>query len=215
MHGLGAMALDRAWNALCPSHLALHGGMEPPAGERRGAMHMSRQVMDGMIIAAALALGASHLYAQGFAGPKVLHANAAGGTTDSAARGVKGPNGGAAVAGHGVTTDGQGNAAGGSAAAVKGPSGGMGARAGRWTHAADGSTQHQSGGAVSGARGKMASSGSMTRGADGSMSGARNTTATASSGATYQGQTTYDKGSGATHTSTCTNAVGAVVPCTK
>ena len=178
-------------------------------------MHMSRQVMDGMIIAAVLALGASHLYAQGLASRRVLHANAAGGTTSSAARGVKGPNDGAAVAGHGVTTDRQGNAAGGSAAAVKGPGGAMGARAGGWTHSADGSTQHQSRGAVSGTRGKMASSGSMTRGANGSVSGARNTAATASSGATYEGQTTYDKGSGATHTSTCTNAAGAVVPCTK
>jgi hypothetical protein len=179
-------------------------------------MHMSRQVTDGMIIAAVLALGAGHLYAQGLAGRKVLHADAASGTMGSATHGAKGPNGGAAVAGLDVTTDGQGNAAGGRTVAVKGPGGAMGARGDEWTHSAvDGRPQHQSGGAVSGARGKLASSDSLTRGADGSVNGARNTTAIARSGATYQGQTTYDTGSGATHTSACTNTTRAVVPCTK
>lgn len=178
-------------------------------------MHMSRQVMDGMIIAAILALGAGHLYAQGFASRKVLHANAAGGTTASTRHAAKSPNGGEAVAEHGVICDGHGNAAGGNTAAVKGPGGAMGARGRGWSHSADGGMQHQSRGTVSGARGTMASSGSLTRSAEGSVSGARNTTVTASSGATYQGQTTYDKSSGATHTSTCTNAAGAVVPCAK
>lgn len=98
-------------------------------------MHMSRQVLDGMIIAAILALGTGHLYTQGFASRKVLHAYAAGGTTASATHGAEGPNGGAVSAEHGVITDGRGNAAGGST---------MSARGGAWTHSADGGTQHQS-----------------------------------------------------------------------
>jgi hypothetical protein len=178
-------------------------------------MHMSRQVMDGVIIATVLALGAGHLYAQGFAGRKVIHPNQAGGVTGSAAHALRGPNGGAAMGSHGFTTDGQGNAAGGSAQAFRGPGGAMGARAGSWTRSADGTLQHQSGGAISGAQGTASTYGSMTKGADGSLSGSRNTAVQANSGAGYQGETSYEKGSGITHTGTCTNAAGTVVPCTK
>lgn len=178
-------------------------------------MHMNRQVIDGIIIAAVLVLGATHLYAQGMGSRKVIHANQAGGVTGSAMRGVKGPNGGAAVGGRGVATDGQGNAAGGSGQAVKGPGGAMGARAGTWSRSADGSMQHQSGGAVSGAQGTASSSGSMSKGADGTVGGSRTTNAQANSGATYDGETTYDKDSGVTHSGTCTNAAGEVVACTK
>src|SRR5260221_5668308 len=103
MHGLGAMALDRAWNALCPPPHAARRHGAAPHGERRGAMHMSRQVMDGMIIAAVLAPRANPFYAQGFAGRKVLHAHAAAGTTGSVARGAKGPNSAAAAVRPSVT----------------------------------------------------------------------------------------------------------------
>jgi hypothetical protein len=73
---------------------------------------MSRQVMDGLILVAVLVLGATHLYAQGVGGRKVIHANQAGGVTGSAARGASGPNGGASMGARGFATDGQGNAAG-------------------------------------------------------------------------------------------------------
>ncbi len=63
-------------------------------------MHMSRQVLDSVIIAAVLVLGASHLYAQGFAGRKVIHLNQAGRVAGRAVSAATGPNGGATAGAH-------------------------------------------------------------------------------------------------------------------
>ena len=60
---------------------------------------MSRQVIDGIIIAAVLALGATHLYAQGMGGRKVLHPNQGAAVVSGPGHGVQGPNGGAAARG--------------------------------------------------------------------------------------------------------------------
>jgi hypothetical protein len=60
---------------------------------------MSRQVIDGIIIAAVLALGATHLYAQGMGGRKVIHPNRGTAVVSAPGHGVQGRNGGAAVSG--------------------------------------------------------------------------------------------------------------------
>jgi hypothetical protein len=41
----------------------------------KGASHMSRQLIDGLIIVAVLVLCATHLYAQGMGGKRVLQPN--------------------------------------------------------------------------------------------------------------------------------------------
>jgi len=141
--------------------------------------------------------------------------NADGGVTGGAAHAGTTPNGGQYASGLRYRTDGAGNGSVVSGGAVQGPDGGRGARAGYTTRSADGSVAHQSGFNASGANGSVQSSGSYNRNADGSASGSRDTTATNAAGATYQGNTTYNKGDGVSHTSTCTNAAGAVVPCTR
>jgi hypothetical protein len=62
MQALAAAAIDRAWNGPC---LRISTRTE-------GAMQMSRQVIDGVLIAALLALAATHLYGQTSGSRKVI-----------------------------------------------------------------------------------------------------------------------------------------------
>ena len=67
---------------------------------------MSRQMLDAAIILAVLVLVGAQLYAQGFGSRRVVLANPSSGTTASAARAIKEPDGGAAVGARGATADG-------------------------------------------------------------------------------------------------------------
>jgi hypothetical protein len=60
---------------------------------------MNRQVIDGMIIAAVLALGATHLYAQNAGSRRVLRPNEAARMTGNAMYEMRGSNGAAAATG--------------------------------------------------------------------------------------------------------------------
>jgi hypothetical protein len=165
----------------------------------------------------------------------------------TAARGtaVKGPNGGQAIHGRAVSTDGAGNVTGArgtafkgpngtagargavntksadgtfthqSGSVVEGPNGGKAARAGETTVNPDGSATHQSGFAASGANRSIKSTGSSERGADGSASGSRTTTATRKNGNSVTTNTTWEKDQGAERTVSCTDASGATIPCKK
>ena len=115
-------------------------------------MQVSRQLIDGLIIAAMLALGARHLYAEGIGGRKMIHANQAGAVTCSAVRGAKGPNGGMAIGERDFAADGQGiqHRSGGAISGARGSA----SSSGSMTTSADGSvsgSRHTSAQAISGA----------------------------------------------------------------
>ena len=89
---------------------------------------MSRQVIDAVIIAAVLALAATHLYAQGMGNRKVIHPNQPGVVAPGGVRGPGGANGGPAAGRPGMPNNGLGNPAGGPRQAFQSPGGRMGPR---------------------------------------------------------------------------------------
>ena len=91
---------------------------------------MTRRVTDGLIILAVLALGASHLWAQGLGGRQVVRPNQSGGARGGAMHGAAGPTGGAAMGGHAPAGVGGGS--------LHGPGGAPGGGAGNPNHAAGG-----------------------------------------------------------------------------
>jgi len=198
-----------------------------------------------MKTATLLALAAAGLIALGTPHADAAERTARRGAVETADGGVagkavgySGPHGDAGVRGHGVMTDGKGDATAVSGAAGRTANGGTYGRAGKTTVGADGSISHRSGAAATGPNGSGKTAGSFTRNPDGSYGGQRSTSAnganggayagnttyangsgthtsnaTAANGETYSGETTWSKGQGATHTGTCKDASGTVIPC--
>jgi hypothetical protein len=98
--------------------------------------------------------------------------------------------------------------------AVRGPGGGYATRAGTTSINPDGSASHRSGFAAAGTSGSAESSGSASRDASGNVTQSRSTTATsAATGNSVQSSTSYNSATGLTHSATCYSAAGAVIPC--
>ncbi|MDG4596908.1 MAG: hypothetical protein P9F75_14675 [Candidatus Contendobacter sp.] len=163
-------------------------------------------------------LSATHAAGRFHAGGTVVNEQ---GAVSGRGAAVRGPHGGGAARGGGAAVDNQGNFVSGheGAATIKDSSGNIkaqGVRAGKTTGKVGSGAQHQSGMAAQGTQGTVKSTGSFSTDGAGGASGSRSTSAQSSTtDASYQGSTSYQKGSGATHTSTCTNAAGQTVSCTK
>jgi hypothetical protein len=166
---------------LIPKRELVAAGSRP---NRRDAMFARSAFLAAAAFSMMLTISAAPADAAGRAAARATVANPDGGVTNARASAVKGPNGGAAVRGRALQTDGQGNAKWKRGATAKGPNGG---------------------------HGKTIASGQ--RNADGAYSGGRSTTATGANGNSYSGGYTYGGGNGVTRQATCTNASGAVIPC--
>lgn len=166
------------------------------------------------LVGAVLALSAASIdVAEARGGGRFLRENAAGGVTAGAWHNRVGPNGGAAVGGRGIVTDGAGNGVLGSAGCAEGAAG-AGCRAGKTTFDAEGNVTHRSGAAFEGANGGTATTeGGFTRNADGTYAGGRETNATGPAGNSYAASTSWSSESGRSRTVTCTDSSGAVVAC--
>lgn len=176
--------------------------------------------MKNLMIAATAALSLTVLAIDtAHAGGFRVHGGGTAVTSQGAVSGrgaaVRGPNGGGMVRGGGTAVDSQGNFVSGHGGAFNTGTA-RGARAGTTTGTVGSGVRHQSGMAVQGTQGTATSSGSFSTDGAGGASGSRNTSVqSSSSNASYQGSTNYAKGSGVSHTSTCTNAAGDTVSCTK
>ena len=144
---------------------------------------------------------------------RFAHGNGAGGVTAGAWHDRVGPNGGAAVGGRGVVTDGEGNGVAVSGGCAEGAQG-RGCRAGKTTFDAEGNLTHRSGFAAEGADGgTVTSEGGFARSGDGTYSGSRDTSATGAAGNSYSASSTWDSANGKSRTVTCMDSSGAVVAC--
>lgn len=138
--------------------------------------------------------------------------NRAGGVTAGKFGHHTGPNGGEIARGHGLATDGEGNAVGGSGACARGAQG-EACRAGAFTRDAQGNVTRQGGAAFEGANGASGTTeGGFTKNADGTYSGARDTELSGANGS-YSGSTTYSSENGVSHSATCMDTAGNVVAC--
>ena len=152
MHGICGAGHARRVERSLPVQRATRTAGSALTRTQRGAIHMSRQVIDGLIIAAVLALGATHLYAQGCRRPEGDPRQPGGRRHRQRGARRAGPNGGAAMGARGFATDGSGQRGRRQRAGVQGPR--RRQRRARRSVFALGrrQRQYQSGGAVSGAR---------------------------------------------------------------
>jgi hypothetical protein len=105
---------------------------------------MSRQVIDGMIIAAVVGLAVAHLYVGGFTRRWVIRPDQLGRSSETAARAATEPSDDAAMVRPGIAGDGLRNDARASAVTV---------RIGKWVRSVDGGAQQQSQTALNDGRG--------------------------------------------------------------